>query len=186
MITEKWTSAIEEITKVFESKFLPLSSEILYTKLDTQSWSIAENIEHLILINQSYYPILDQVISGTYQPSFLAKISFIPAFLGKSILRSVQPDRRKKLKTLSIWEPHTTMPDPLLLQKFRSQQNELINKIAACESAIENQVIINSPANRHLVYSLETAFDIIVAHEKRHYEQASEVLYFLESGVGSK
>ena len=30
-------------------------------------------------------------------------------------------------------------------------------------------------ANKNIVYKLETAFDIIVTHEERHFEQAKEV-----------
>jgi hypothetical protein len=41
---------------------------------------------------------------------------------------------------------------------------------------VENGTIISSPANKNIEYKLETAFDIIVAHEKRHLEQAREVL----------
>jgi hypothetical protein len=32
----------------------------------------------------------------------------------------------------------------------------------------------NSPANRNMVYTLERAFDIIVVHERRHFQQAME------------
>jgi hypothetical protein len=37
-----------------------------------------------------------------------------------------------------------------------------------------------APAARVIVYRLETAFDIIVAHERRHFEQAKEV-YLLQN-----
>jgi len=40
---------------------------------------------------------------------------------------------------------------------------------------IEKQPIISSPANRIIVYKLETAFGIMVAHEKRHLGQEKEV-----------
>ncbi|MEO0468227.1 MAG: hypothetical protein AAF206_01305 [Bacteroidota bacterium] len=35
--------------------------------------------------------------------------------------------------------------------------------------------IIHSPANANIVYKLDRAFDIIVVHEERHFEQAKEV-----------
>jgi hypothetical protein len=44
---------------------------------------------------------------------------------------------------------------------------------------VDKGTIISSPANKIIVYKLEIAFDIIVAHEKRHLEQAREVLQIL-------
>jgi hypothetical protein len=44
---------------------------------------------------------------------------------------------------------------------------------------LEKGTVISSPANKYIVYKLETAFDIIVAHEERHLEQAKEVLSVL-------
>ncbi|CAZ97441.1 Putative protein [Zobellia galactanivorans] len=39
---------------------------------------------------------------------------------------------------------------------------------------IEKGCIISSPANKNIVCRLETAFDIIVTHEQRHFEQLKE------------
>jgi hypothetical protein len=47
--------------------------------------------------------------------------------------------------------------------------------IQSSSKLLEYKTVISSPANRNIVYKLETAFDIIVAHEFRHFEQAKEV-----------
>jgi hypothetical protein len=47
------------------------------------------------------------------------------------------------------------------------------------QDLVDKGTIISSPANKIIVYKLEIAFDIIVAHEKRHLEQAREVLQIL-------
>ncbi len=58
------------------------------------------------------------------------------------------------------------------------------------QSRIEKNVKINltippqyktSPANKNIIYTLETAFDIIVTHEQRHLAQAKEVLEMLKN-----
>ena len=40
---------------------------------------------------------------------------------------------------------------------------------------VEKGTIISSPANKNIGYKLETAFEIIVTHEQRHFEQSKEV-----------
>jgi hypothetical protein len=43
--------------------------------------------------------------------------------------------------------------------------------------------VISSPANKNIVYKLETAFDIIVSHEQRHLEQAKEILQLMKNNT---
>ncbi len=92
----------------------------------------------------------------------------------------MQPDRQKKMKTFPIWEPSTSTDIVEILQRFNNHQNELIKKIDEVKEFIEQGCVISSPANRNIVYTLETALDIIVAHEQRHIEQAKEVLQQLK------
>lgn len=63
---------------------------------------------------------------------------------------------------------------------FQIHQNELIHRIEYAQGLIEKGVVISSPANRNIVYKLETAFDIIVSHEKRHIEQSKELLNLIK------
>ncbi|MDZ7650490.1 MAG: hypothetical protein U5K54_26955 [Cytophagales bacterium] len=62
-----------------------------------------------------------------------------------------------------------------ILLRFEKHQDELKKLIESSQDLIEKNVVISSPANKMIVYKLETAFDIMVAHEKRHLEQAKEI-----------
>lgn len=44
---------------------------------------------------------------------------------------------------------------------------------------IQKGVVISSPANKNIVYKLDKAFEIIIAHEKRHFEQSKDVLQLM-------
>jgi hypothetical protein len=79
------------------------------------------------------------------------------------------------MKTFPIWEPAISLVRSDILDQFEKHQQELKQLIASSEDLLEEGTVISSPANRMIVYKLETAFDIIVAHEKRHLEQAREV-----------
>ena len=171
-----WTSQIDSITEDFLTVFGTLSHEHLNWKPDTQTWSIAQNMEHLIIINESYFPIFESLKEGTYKKPFLANFGFLVSFFGKTILNSVNPDRKTKMKTFPIWEPTQSDFKDDILDKFTHSQNELKKHMESCMAFIKKGTIIASPANKNIVYKLETAFDIIVTHEKRHLEQAKEVL----------
>jgi hypothetical protein len=59
----------------------------------------------------------------------------------------------------------------------------LYKKIEAAKELVEKGVVISSPANKNIVYKLETAFDIIVSHEQRHFEQAKEILQLMKNNT---
>jgi hypothetical protein len=50
-----WTTALTTITERFTSLFGGLSEEALNWKPDHNTWSIAQNIEHVIVVNETYY-----------------------------------------------------------------------------------------------------------------------------------
>ncbi len=172
----KWLKEIDQITDSFKKEFGGLSEEKLNWKQNADVWSIAQNVDHLMLVNQTYFPILDNLHAGIYKPPFLSRLRFVVAFFERLIFSAVQPDRRKKMKTFSVWEPRTSEISQGILESFINHQSELKEKMARSESHIKNGAIIHSPASRTIVYRLEKAFDIIVSHELRHFEQSKEVL----------
>lgn len=173
---KNWASALQDITRQSLSEFGALTAEQLNWKQNSNTWSIAQNLDHLIVVNETYYPVLAALKAGTYKTPFMAKMAFMVSFLGKTVLAAVQADRKKKMKTFPIWEPTTSHVVGDILNRFQIHQNELIQKIEEAKGLIEKGVVISSPANRNIVYKLETAFDIIVSHEQRHIEQAKELL----------
>lgn len=177
---KNWTTKLDSITKQSIAQFGTLSNEQLNWKPNTNTWSIAQNLDHLIVVNETYYPVLASLKEGTYKTPFIAKIGFMVSFLGKTVLKAVQPDRQKKMKTFPIWEPSISQIEGAVLKRFENHQKELKQKIEDAKELLEIETIISSPANRNIVYKLETAFAIIVSHEQRHFEQAKEVLSLLK------
>jgi hypothetical protein len=180
---KNWTSTLDKITKQSQTEFGTLTKEQLNWKPNSSTWSIAQNLDHLIVVNETYYPVLASLKEGRYKTPFIAKIGFMVSFLGKTVLEAVQPDRQKKMKTFPIWEPSTSKVSEDILKRFEMHQNELKQKIEEAQGLVEQDVVISSPANRNIVYKLETAFDIIVSHEQRHLEQAKEVLVMLRNST---
>lgn len=175
-----WINQIDKTTVEFHQLFGELSSEKLNWKPNPTTWSIAQNIDHLIVINKSYFPILAELKSGKYQLPFLGRFGFVVSFLGKLILNAVEPSRKKKTKTFSIWEPSESYVSVNIIEQFSNHQKELKREILAAKDLIKKGSVISSPANKNIVYKLETAFDVIVTHEQRHLEQAKEVFSQLE------
>ncbi|NAS12141.1 DinB family protein [Poritiphilus flavus] len=172
---------IDKNTQGFMENFGGLSIEQLNWKPNPETWSIAQNIEHLIVVNKSYFPVIDSIRKGTYKTSFLAKFGFMVSFFEKTILKAVQADRKKKMRTFPIWEPAKSEIPPGILDRFKAHQAELKILFENSKDLVEKGTIISSPANKNIVYKLGTAFDIIVTHEKRHLAQSKEVYELMKN-----
>lgn len=93
---KKWTTKLDIITEQSIAQFGILTNEQMNWKPNANTWSIAQNLDHLMVVNETYYPVLTSLKAGTYKTPFIAKIGFMVSFLGKTVLKAVQPDRQKK------------------------------------------------------------------------------------------
>ena len=171
----KWIDKIDNVSEGFKSLCQGMDSNDLNKRNSESDWSIAQIMEHLILTNTSYFPIFQKLKEGAYQPSFLSRIKWWPSFMGSFILKSVQPSRAKKIKTFPIWTPSQKDLSSDILDRFLNHQELLKVEISQLDLYIE-KAVIHSPANRHILYSLQTALDIITTHEERHLLQAKSKL----------
>lgn len=172
---DRWTDQIDKITIDFKRSFGTLTINELNWKPNQNTWSIGQILDHLIVINGTYHPVIKEVRGGKLRLPFIARFGFMVSFLGRTVLKAVQPDRSKRMKTFPIWEPRQSDIGADILNRFENNQAELRQLIQSCSDLLDSGTVISSPANRNIVYKLETAFDIIVSHERRHFEQALEV-----------
>lgn len=183
MGTQDFTYRLEKLTLKFNKTFGKLSEHEIHWKPDANTWSIAQNLEHLILINQSYFPMIDRLRNKDHKKPFTAKLGFLVNFFGKVILKSVQPETTKKTKTFSIWKPAENSKSEDILARFTEHQEKLKQKILDSEDLLKRSAVISSPANPKIVYKLDAAFKIILAHEERHFQQAKKLLEIQKSNL---
>lgn len=163
----------------FESAFGSLSAEQLNRRPNASAWSIGQVIDHIIQVNESYYPIIEALRSGTYRTPWTAKLPFLVNWFGKFILNGVEPKRKKKIKTFPVWEPVQSDVRADIVQHFAQHQLKLKKLMTDCGDLVQRGTVISSPANPFIVYKIGRAFDIIVAHEERHLNQAKEIKVFM-------
>lgn len=174
---------LDKNTAAFKSAFGTLTEQELNAKPTAESWSIAQNIEHLIIINESYFPTIQNLLEGTHKTGWVGKIGFLNGLMGNFILQSVRPEFEKKIKTFPIWEPTAEAIGGDIVARFIDHQQALKDRIVACEELMRQGVVIASPANRNIHYRLDKAFEILVTHEQRHFNQCRALLEAIKSKV---
>lgn len=177
---QNWIESLVQNSRDFQNQFSNLSADKMNHKWTLEEWSIAQNIDHLIAVSKSYFPTFEALKAGDYKRPLLSKIKFLVKVTGDSILKSVNPNRKKKMPTFPIWEPTLSNFGPSIVDDLERTQKRLIEYVKESTPFLEQNIVIASPANRNVVYTLEKAFDIIIAHQKRHFNQAMEMLQLQE------
>lgn len=186
MHVNEFISEIHQLTTEFNASFGHLSPAQLNYKPNSSVWSVAQNIEHLIKVNESYLPTFEQIEAGTYSLSFMGRFGWWRKMCGNMILKSVSPNREKKINTFPIWQPAMSDSSETILEDFEGHQAKIIDAVSRIESHIESGTTISSPANANICYTLSKAIEIIVTHEWRHLAQAKEMIPLIEAYEQSK
>jgi DinB superfamily len=173
-----------------ESRFGNLSTEQLNWKPSASEWSVAQCLEHLIVGNSGFFPIVERINRGEYHPSLRERLPLLPRFFGSMVLRAVQPEAQRKFKAGPRFDPSRSEVPRDIIARFGAHQQQLIDHMKLAKDVDLKKTIITSPVASFATYSMLDAFKIVIAHERRHLAQAKRVTeregFPLNSAVGKK
>lgn len=172
---DTYLEKIDRNTERFTNTFGSLTADELNWKPDKNTWSIAQNMHHIIILNESYIRKIEELKSGKSHTPFLAKFDFILRFMGDSIGRYGSPDRKERTGTFDLWKPGNEPFDRSILEEFSDHQDRFKQVVRESEGLIETGAVIRSPATSLLFFKLDKALDFIISHEERHFVQTHEV-----------
>jgi len=152
-----------------------LSGAQLNWKPSAEQWSVGQCFDHLIVTNRCFFPDMERVASGTYQSSLWGRVSPLSGFFGRLILKALDPEKGRKTKAPRVFEPARSDVAADVLQRFAAHQEELSAKMRATAAADLRGLKVTSPVSPVATYSLLDAYRIVVAHERKHFEQARRV-----------
>jgi hypothetical protein len=168
-------SEIEKIAAETRKAFGGLSAEQINWRPGVGEWSVGQCFDHLIKTNQLLDPEWEKLVSGQRKNTFWENYSPLSGFFAAYLLKSLKNDKKKvKAPSEDIVPPSDIPAD--IIEQFVSHQNDLIEKIRACDGMDLKAKVITSPFLKLVTYRLDDAFEILLEHEKRHIRQARRVL----------
>lgn len=171
----KLVDGLERVAEDAKETFGDLSAEQINWKPRADSWSIGQCFDHLIKSNEAFDSEYERLSSGDRKQTFWENYSPLTSLFGNFLLRSVKNDSKKfKAPSKAIVPPSEIEPD--IIERFVEHQNELVEKVKSLEDVEMEKTVVTSPFFRIMTYRLDTAFEIGVEHEKRHFRQAERVM----------
>lgn len=162
----------DEVREVFGD----LSAEQLNWKPNDSEWSVGQCFEHLITTNDLYLANIQKVADGTHVNNWFSVIPLFPDLVGQQLKKAVSPDSPKKIKTFSIFEPSFSDISEGIIGDFGKNQERLISLMEAVKDRDLRKIKIVTPLSDAVNVRLSDAFEVIVMHERRHFNQAKRVL----------
>ncbi len=179
-LPENIPEAIDAATALFENEFDQLTIAAVNLKINKYSWSIAQNIQHIIRFNESFFPQILKADTPGYPYSWKSYFKPLNIFLANAVTKSLQQENKRKIKTLPIWLPEKGTTQHHILIKLQQHHQLLKTVYRHAAGLIENKKLIVSPGNGWIYFPADGLFKLMLAHELRHYKQARAVLNVLK------
>ena len=168
-----FVAELEAIGRDASAVFGPLSAAQLNWKPSAEQWSVGQCFEHLIKTNEGFFRTLGAVARGERRGRLWERVSPLSGFFGKMLLRGLTSPM--KFNAPKGIRPSASGVDPRVVARFVEQQGELGREMRAAGGVDLRRTVITSPISGFVTYSLGDACRIVVAHERRHFEQARRV-----------
>lgn len=163
------------VTKQARSVFGRLTAAQLNWKPSAGQWSVGQCFDHLITTNRCFFPDIERIAAGEYKSSLWGRVSPLSGLFGRFILRALDPEKGRKTKAPRVFLPATSDVSADVIERFAEHQDELAARVRATAGADLRRTIVTSPVSALATYSLLDAYRIVVAHERKHFEQARRV-----------
>ncbi len=166
----------EAVATETQHAFGLLNAQQLNWKPSSESWSVAQCLEHVMANNHLMFRAMDETMTGTNRAGLFERLPVLPSLFGKLMIKVVSPDFKQKLKSPPAGKPSASAIDAHIVNLFIAHQHDIAERIREVERLGAAQIVMTSPFVGWITYSLIDACRLIAAHERRHLGQAQRVL----------
>lgn len=172
---EHTISILETFENELKNTIKGLSDAQLNWKINTNSWSCYEVIDHLNQAIVGYISSIDATVNEK-QNNWLKKIPFYNKPFEASLNWVVKPSQGIKVKSPQVFQPSaSTYTHQEQLVFFRSLK-KLRDLIDWLDIEGLGKIKIQSPLSKAIILSLPATLEIICNHNQRHLQQIQRVI----------
>lgn len=168
---------IQQMTAEMESLLNLRSADELLIRLEPQSWSVAECLDHLTQTTRAFLPAICEAIAEA--PKLKSNRRLRTGLLPSLFIRNLNPPYRIRFKVLPQLAPQN--PDSATAwNEFVQSQAELLAALTSTAGLAIDKVRIKSPVYARISYNIYGAFRMLAAHQSRHVWQIRQILNQLD------
>ena len=169
------SKGVTDIQDTIKIHFEKLSFEQLNWKENSETWSIAECLEHLNIYANYYLQAIEKQIKKASKNQQNASMEATSTWFGRYSINSIAPSNTKKIKTMKHLNPSNSKIEGHVLKRFLKHQEKLQLLLKDAKTVNINKLKIPVEFFKLLKINLGDCFQFLIAHEQRHLNQALNV-----------
>ena len=173
------TELIADLTKKtnqniqFADRLKTKTDEELNWKVNADSWSILECIEHLNLYGDFYLPEIQNAIQTTMSKS---ETKFKSGLVGNYFAKSMLPkDKLNKMKTFKDKNPINSKLTRQVIDRFIDQQKKILTLLDKSNNVSLTKIKIKISITKLVKLRLGDTFRLVMNHNLRHIRQIERI-----------
>ena len=167
---------LEAVTQDAQATFGACDVRQLNWRPDPARWSVAQCFEHLLTANGLMFRAAEEALSGTAPRTVWQRMPVMPRVVGRLLVRSQAPGATRKFKAPSKALPGASDIAADVVERFIAQQRDAVQQIQSLDEGHASRAIMTSPFVKVITYSVLDGWRLVLAHDRRHVEQARAVM----------
>jgi len=167
-----WLDGIAQETQAMFGGF---DARQLNWRPDAARWSVAQCFEHLLTANRLVFQAAEAALNNARPRTLWQRLPVLPGVLGRMLIRSQAPGAARRFTAPSKAQPATSDIAADIIQRFVDQHRDAVAWAQALDERDAARAIMTSPFIRVVTYSVLDGLRLILAHDRRHFEQARRI-----------
>lgn len=168
-------SALQAVARDAETTFGGLDAGQLKWRPDGGGWSVGQCFQHLLTANGLMFRAAEDALRGGPR-TLWQRMPVLPGLLGRVLIRSQAPSSARKFTAPTKAQPPAVAIPGDIIQRFVDQHRETAERLRTLDELDAARAIMVSPFIKVVAYSVLDGYRLVVAHDRRHFEQAHRVM----------
>jgi hypothetical protein len=168
-------SEVAAVAKELQALTAGMDAGALMKRPAGGGWSVAENLQHLILTANAMLPLAENAIVELERAGRKANRPSRLGLMGWLLCKAIEPPARMKSRTTPPFEPLSLGDPSVLVPRLQETNGRLDALIGRAVGLATSTVDVASPFNARVKYNLYAALRIVLCHTRRHLWQAARV-----------
>ncbi len=159
-----------------------VAADTLRQSPDPETWSFVQVFDHMIATGEPLLGALETAIQNGREKGLSGTPPFEYGFVSRWFVHLMKPSSDWSLPAPSMFEPKDTsaLVPREVLEDFRSLQDQFAGCVADADGLDLRRLRVPSPAFPLLRISLGAWFEATLAHQRRHLNQARDIIQELQ------
>lgn len=171
------TADLDAVAQDAQATFGALDARQLNWRPDARGWSAAQCFDHLLTVNRLMARKAEEALDEARPRTIWQRLPVLPGVWGRMLIRSQSPAGARKFTAPPNAQPSNSDIAADVVQRFIDQQRDAASRARALDEQAAAAAIMTSPFLDFITYSVLDGWRLMVAHNRRHVEQAKRVTH---------